>query len=167
MATHGENGGALGETEAGLCGGCRAQGRCRFGIGTMFVTEFTARAAVRCPAEMEGGPAIAHGGWVAAMFDDLAGRMLHTQGVAVVTGSLKVDFLKPTPVEEELIATLDRRPDGARRWLVTARLAMALAPDRTLAEATALMIERRPDHYQRHAEAISAYRVTQGPLSAP
>ncbi|MDX3901451.1 MAG: PaaI family thioesterase [Sphingobium sp.] len=153
--------------EAPLCGGCRDEGRCRFGIGTMFVTGQEARAAVRCPASSRGGPSIAHGGWIAAVFDDLVGRMLIAQGIAVVTSSLKVDFLKPTPVEEDLIATVRSRADGERRWVVTAKLALAMAPDRALAEATALMIEPRPGHYQRHADEIAAYRAKERPLSGP
>jgi acyl-coenzyme A thioesterase PaaI-like protein len=47
----------------------------------------------------EGPPGHCHGGWVAAMFDELLGYVQRMPGF---TAYLKVDYRKPTPLNREL-----------------------------------------------------------------
>lgn len=47
-------------------------------------------------------PARAHGGIVAAVFDDTMGFVLSMQGTPAFTGRLTDSYLAPTPVGEEL-----------------------------------------------------------------
>ncbi|WP_242153505.1 PaaI family thioesterase [Sphingomonas sp. BAUL-RG-20F-R05-02] len=127
-------------------------------MAPLTVTGDTSRAGARCPSSWQGGPGIAHGGWVAAVLDDFAGRTMTGTETFVVTGTLNVTYLRPTPVEEDLVLTGTRHPDGERRWRVTAHLHLAVAPDAPLAELVAMMIEPRPGHYQRHVERMTAMR---------
>lgn len=75
------------------------------------VTEGT----VRFGAAYEGPPGHVHGGFVAAMFDELLGR---TQGSAGFTASLTVSFRRPSPLHEtfELRAAVER-VEGRKRWI--------------------------------------------------
>lgn len=50
----------------------------------------------------QGPPACVHGGFVAALLDEALGRARHLTDRNCVTGSLKVNYRKPTPVNVEL-----------------------------------------------------------------
>jgi len=65
----------------------------------------TVTAACRVPDRLHGAPAIAHGGIVATILDEVscvAG--LAARGVFFVTGELSVRFDRPCPVETDLAA---------------------------------------------------------------
>ncbi|MFM7616941.1 MAG: PaaI family thioesterase [Actinomycetes bacterium] len=68
----------------------------------------------------EGGPGRAHGGMVAAIFDDITGYVLRIAQTAAFTGTLTVRYHKPTPMERPLTfrARLVGRED--RRLFITA-----------------------------------------------
>lgn len=75
------------------------------------VTEGT----VRFGAAYEGPPGHVHGGFVAAMFDELLGR---TQGSAGFTGRLTVTYRRPSPLHHtfDLRASM-ARIEGRKRWI--------------------------------------------------
>lgn len=50
----------------------------------------------------EGAPGRAHGGIVAALFDETMGAVLPATGTLAYTGSLTIDYLRPTPIGAEL-----------------------------------------------------------------
>ena len=50
----------------------------------------------------EGGPGMAHGGVVAALFDDLLGYLLTLHRFPAFTGELTVRYHRPTPIERRL-----------------------------------------------------------------
>ena len=50
----------------------------------------------------EGGPGLAHGGYVAAAFDELLGLTQSLTGDAGMTGRLKVRYRSPCPLNTEL-----------------------------------------------------------------
>lgn len=52
----------------------------------------------------QGPPSVVHGGFVAAVLDEALGRTRHLTDHNVVTGSLQVKYLRPTPVNVELVA---------------------------------------------------------------
>lgn len=59
-------------------------------------------ATVRLGPAFEGAPGRAHGGVVAAVFDDAMGFVLSMLSTPAFTGWLRVSYLAPTPVGEEL-----------------------------------------------------------------
>jgi acyl-coenzyme A thioesterase PaaI-like protein len=63
----------------------------------------------------EGAPGRAHGGIVAAIFDDVTGHVLRVVGTPAYTGSLTVRYHRPTPIDVplEFRAWLERR-EGRR-----------------------------------------------------
>lgn len=61
-----------------------------------------ARGRVTMDWQYEGPPGCVHGGWIAALFDDFLGMGQKLTGQPGFTGTLKVRYIKPTPLEEEL-----------------------------------------------------------------
>ena len=75
-------------------------------------------ARVTLGAAFEGAPGRAHGGVVAAIFDDTMGFVLSMQSTPAFTGQLTVSYRRPTPVGVELQfrARLARR-EGRKLWI--------------------------------------------------
>jgi acyl-coenzyme A thioesterase PaaI-like protein len=90
-------------------------------------------------AAFEGAPGRAHGGIVAAIFDDTMGLVLKIVSTPAYTGELTIRYLAPTPVGEELEfrARLARR-EG--RKLHMEAEAYRVADGTTLATAKAVFI---------------------------
>lgn len=75
-------------------------------------------ADVNLGAAFEGAPRRAHGGVVAAVFDDVMGYVLVLERTPAYTGRMTVDYLAPMPVGVDLKvrAWLDRR-EGRKLWI--------------------------------------------------
>lgn len=95
-------------------------------------------ARITLGAAFEGAPDMAHGGIVAALFDDVLGYLLTLHRVTAFTGELRVRYHRPTPVGTPL---------ELRGWVVEhqgrhLRAAGRLRADGQLvASATAVFIE--------------------------
>ncbi|MEV5776370.1 PaaI family thioesterase [Streptomyces antimycoticus] len=134
-----------------LCGGCTPDKVCRLGVEAAGARDGDLRFDVVCARSWHGGPDVAHGGWIAAVFDDvLAMAALRTEP-RLVTKSLAVEYLRPVPVERPLTVLARIDAHHGRRWEVSAR--MTLAPTGPpLATARAELRTRRPDHFARHRD---------------
>lgn len=90
----------------------------------------------------EGPPGCVHGGYVAALFDEVLGAAQVLSGNAGMTGRLTVHYRSPTPLHQELRlqATL-KRVEG-RKILCTGTLH---AGDRLCAEAEGLFVTIDPE----------------------
>ncbi len=60
------------------------------------------RGTATLSASYEGPPHGVHGGWVAALFDEVLGNAQHLAGVRGVTASLTVKYRHVTPLDEPL-----------------------------------------------------------------
>src|SRR4051795_12266553 len=88
----------------------------------------------------EGAPNRAHGGVVAAVFDDLMGFVLTIHESPAYTAELTVRYRQPTPVNEEIefrARLVDRK---GRRLHIEAEAVDAHGTGKKIAEATALFI---------------------------
>lgn len=92
---------------------------------------------VRLSRSYEGPPHGVHGGWVAALFDDLLGHLQGAGGPPGVTARLEVRYRDLTPIETDLRLEGWIESDDGRR--VVAR-ASCHAGDLLTAEAEALFI---------------------------
>jgi acyl-coenzyme A thioesterase PaaI-like protein len=94
-------------------------------------------ARVTLGAAFEGAPGRAHGGIVAAVFDDTMGFVLSMERTPAFTGRLSVSYRAPTPVGEplEFRCRLAERTD--RKLLITGE---ARHGDQLVAEAEGLFI---------------------------
>jgi len=116
------------------------------GIGMQVVVdgeEVCAEVTLR--AGHEGAPERAHGGIVAAVFDDVLGYLMSTHAIPAFTGELTVQYLRPTPIGRGLdfrSRILERR---GRKVLTEAT---AHDGDDLVARATGLFIEVAPERFR-------------------
>jgi acyl-coenzyme A thioesterase PaaI-like protein len=109
------------------------------GIGIEVVRDGDAAVAqIVLGAAFEGGPGMAHGGIVAALFDDVLGYLLTLHGIPGFTGELTVRYLRPTPVETTLTLRGWVVQRSGRRLHTAAQLH---AGDDLVASATAVFVE--------------------------
>lgn len=97
----------------------------------------TVRAECTYGAAFEGTPGVLHGGFVAATFDQVLGGAAALGGEPMVTGTLTIRFLRPTPVDVPLVFEGEYRGRRGRKIDVTAR---CRAGETVTAEATAVFV---------------------------
>lgn len=133
-----------------LCRACRTARQCRLGIHRETLgADGSVRSDITCPADQEGGPQVAHGGWIAAVLDEMSGHTLLVRDEFAVTGELTVKFVKPIPIERPVVGTTRITGRDGRRVFVTSELRLADAAA-VLAVGHAVMIRRPGDHFVRH-----------------
>ena len=116
------------------------------GIGMQVVVdgdEVFAQVVLR--AGHEGAPERAHGGIVAAVFDDVLGYLMSTHAIPAFTGELAVKYLRPTPIGRRLDFR-SRIVDRRGRKVFTE--ATAHDGDDLVATATGLFIEVAPERFR-------------------
>ena len=59
---------------------------------------------LRVGAEYEGGPGFVHGGIIATLLDEVMGKVGRFRNIRTVTAKLEVQYLRPVPVDEDLVA---------------------------------------------------------------
>ncbi len=97
----------------------------------------------------EGPPGCVHGGYVAAMFDELLGAGQSLSGTAGMTGTLTVRYRKPTPLHTDLeLAAWVDRVEG-RKIFVSGT---CHAKDLLTAEADGVFISLPPERFQELRE---------------
>lgn len=102
---------------------------------------------------------MAHGGWVAAVMDELLGQLAYEYSARVVTASLSIDYRRPVPIDQPLIGRAQWLSHEGRKIRVTGTLSLA-AGDTVLAEARGLFITIDEDHHRRHAQWLAAQTET-------
>jgi len=144
------------ENAVPLCRGCRVgERRCRFSADDLVATgPKDAILHLSCPGDFQGGPDVAHGGWISGVFDDVLGRFLTHNGLLTVTATLTVDFLMPVPVDKPLVVTVRLEERQGRRNMMSGILTLQGDP-RPRATAHGIWVERRPDHFDRHQAKIA------------
>jgi hypothetical protein len=110
--------------------------------------------SLSCPADSEGGPQVAHGGWTAGVLDEVVGHVPLLNGQLAVTGQLSVRFVRPVPIERPLVARAQLTRREGRRWYVDATLCLA-ATGAELARAEAVLVARDGGHFERHQEWLA------------
>ncbi len=137
------------------CRGCAPIGRCRLGVGRFTVDGDELRAEVVCAASYQAGPDVAHGGWIAYVFDDVLGRLPRLSGARSVTGSLDVRFVRPVPVERPLVVVA-RIVERRRRRRVIEGVLRLESTGAELARARGVWVARPDDHFDRHQQWLAA-----------
>jgi uncharacterized protein (TIGR00369 family) len=61
------------------------------------------RGEFRVGAEFQGGPGFVHGGIIATLLDEVMGKVNRFRKVRAVTAELQVEYLRPVPVETDLV----------------------------------------------------------------
>ncbi|MGV9734052.1 PaaI family thioesterase [Rhodococcus aetherivorans] len=134
-----------------LCGGCSSRGICRLGVREVAYEnedEVTVRAV--CDPAHRGGPTVAHGGWIAAIFDDALAHAVLRENSRVVTRDLTVRFRRPVPVSAPLLIAVKILERREKVWTVGAQMLLDTSSRPVLATASADFVARPEDHYERH-----------------
>ena len=97
-------------------------------------------------AAHEGTPGVVHGGFVAAIFDQLLGAAAAAAGRTMVTGTLTVRFTRPTPVGERLVFAARLASVEGRRLVVTGE---CVAGGEMTAESEAVFVSVDSGRYVR------------------
>lgn len=107
-------------------------------------------AQVTFGAAFEGPPGCVHGGYIAAVFDELLGSAQSLSGTSGMTANLSVDYRRPTPLKTpiEMEAWLERR-DGRK---IYAKGVMHANGELT-AEATGLFVSFDAESFARLVES--------------
>ena len=92
----------------------------------------------------EGAPGRAHGGAVAALFDEVMGFVLSVHATTAYTGSLTVTYRAPTPIGVELELRSRLRSRHGRKLRIVAE---ARHGDTLVAEADGLFIAVDPERF--------------------
>jgi acyl-coenzyme A thioesterase PaaI-like protein len=111
---------------------------------------WVARGRTRLGPAYEGPPGGVHGGWVAALFDDLLGA---AQGFAKrtgVTGKLEVKYRQVTPIDRDLDLAAWITEERGRRIMVRGT---CRAGETLTAEARAMFVAIDFDEIRRRVEA--------------
>jgi uncharacterized protein (TIGR00369 family) len=61
------------------------------------------RGAFKIGAEYQGGPGFVHGGIIATLLDEVMGKVTRFRKVRAVTAELQVEYLRPVPVDTDLV----------------------------------------------------------------
>jgi acyl-coenzyme A thioesterase PaaI-like protein len=93
----------------------------------------------------EGGPGLAHGGYVAAAFDELLGLTQSLTGEAGMTGKLKVRYRSPCPLNTEL--RMEGRVHQREGRKIVARGTMHVG-DRLVADGEATFVVLEDEIYR-------------------
>jgi acyl-coenzyme A thioesterase PaaI-like protein len=132
--------------------GCFACGLLEGGLRLRFRTgkDLTLTGTFRVERRHQGAPGLAHGGVLAAVFDEALGALQVYFREPAVTANLSVDYRKPVPVGSVL--HVRARVDGREgRKLMMSGTARLDAPDGPLAaSATALYLVVDDEHFTRH-----------------
>jgi acyl-coenzyme A thioesterase PaaI-like protein len=131
-----------------LCGACWRRGDCRLGLTTERLgDDGVTRFDIQCPADHEGGPGVAHGGWTASVLDEVCGHVPILNHQMSVTGTLTVKFLKPVPIERPLEAHAWVDRVEGKKWFISGELTLA-SSGAPLATGTGVWIARdRSSHF--------------------
>lgn len=61
------------------------------------------RGTFRLGAEYSGGAGFLHGGIIALLLDEAMGKVNRFRGLRAVTAELNIEYLRPVPVEQEIV----------------------------------------------------------------
>lgn len=133
----------------------------------------TAEAGLRVSAEFEvgeqhqGAPGLAHGGVLAAAFDEALGGLNWLLLVPAVTGTLETRFRRPVPVGH--IVHIDAEIIGQEgRKVFTRAVGRIDGPDGPVAmDCDAIYIQVSLDHFKTHGRAEEVERVAMERAVAP
>jgi hypothetical protein len=140
-----------------LCTACERNGHgCLYGVDRLCFDDLARamRVPLSCPSGHEGGPGVAHGGWVAAVMDELLGQLAAEYAGAIVTANLSIDYRRPVPVDQPLLGRSRWLGQDGRKIHIAGELLLA-ANQAVLAQATALFITIDGGHHRRHADWIA------------
>ncbi|MBF0197096.1 MAG: PaaI family thioesterase [Planctomycetes bacterium] len=97
------------------------------------------RGFYKVPAYLAGGSGRLHGGIISLLLDEISGKVMTGMKVKAVTRNLNIDFLKPIPVEKDLVLEAELIETSGRKYFIDATIRLKSKPT-ALAKSKALFI---------------------------
>jgi len=120
------------------------------------------RGAFKLGAEYQGGGGFIHGGIIALVLDEAMGKVNRFRGVRAVTAELTIEYIRPVPVDEDLVIEAHEvERDGRNLYYVGEIWNLA---GKALARGKGRFVEIDPDKFKIERSAVSA-RGAQDPSS--
>lgn len=134
------------------CFGCGPENETRIGVVPRFEVDKVV-AELEFHPRFEGGPGLAHGGAIAAFFDDLIGFVSMAHHKPAVTAKLEVNYLEPIPLGVTLRGEAWlARSDGRKLYPE----AVGYGPDgRIHVEVTGLFLQVGIEHFTKAIEGVA------------
>lgn len=108
--------------------------------------------------EHQGYPGVLHGGIIATLLDEAAGRVVNRLGIWMATAKLEIRYLKPTPIGQPI--TVIGEMIRLRGRAMEARGEIRLADDSLAVEATGLYIRLPDDQVQAFQDQVKEWQVS-------
>ena len=112
------------------------------------------RGMFRIPEAFQGGAGIVHGGIVALLLDEVMSKVNRFQSDRAVTGELSVRYLKPVPVDEDLIVEGWEAERSGRKIVREGEIRDASGV--VLARGRGIFISVDPEKYRSPEAAVHA-----------
>lgn len=113
-------------------------------------------------AAFEGAPSRAHGGIVAAIFDDVMGYVLVLHRVPAFTGRLTINYRAPVPMGQDMTVRARMSNRSGRKLSMVAEMTLAADPARpVICDAEGLFIAIPPERF-----GLGAANAAEGPATA-
>jgi uncharacterized protein (TIGR00369 family) len=111
---------------------------------------------VTVPEHFNGYPGVVHGGIVATILDETAGRavLLNDPMNLMVTVKLEVAYKQPTPTETELTVIGRAKRETSRRAMVEGEIVL---PDGTVTATCSALVVQPPDEFKSSWEEEKKY----------
>jgi uncharacterized protein (TIGR00369 family) len=100
------------------------------------------RGTFQLGAEYSGGTGFLHGGIIALLLDEAMGKVNRFRGVRAVTAELNVEYLRPVPIEEEIVVEAREIEKNGRNLFHTGEIRSAKGD--VLARGRGRFVEIRP-----------------------
>ena len=99
-------------------------------------------------AAFEGAPTRAHGGIIAAIFDDVMGYVLVIHRTPAFTGRLTINYRAPVPMGADMTVRARLSQRSGRKLSMTAEMSLASEPDQPIVcDAEGLFIAIPPERF--------------------
>jgi uncharacterized protein (TIGR00369 family) len=108
--------------------------------------------------EHQGYPGVLHGGIIATLLDEAAGRVVNRLGIWMATAKLEIRYLKPTPIGQPL--TVIGEMIRLRGRAMEARGEIRLADGSLAVEATGLYIQLPDERVQAFQDQIRDWQLS-------
>ena len=111
------------------------------------------RGNFRLGAEYQGAGGFIHGGIIAVVLDEAMGKVNRFAGIRAVTAELTIEYVRPVPVDEELVVEAHAVDHNGRSHYYVGQIASRAG--KILAKAKGRFVEINPERFKSENSAAS------------
>ena len=112
------------------------------------------RGNFRLGADYQGGGGFIHGGIIALVLDEAMGKLNRFGDIRAVTAELTIEYIRPVPVDEELVIEAHAVDHNGRSHYYVGQIANRAG--KILAKAKGRFVEVNTEQFQKSLNSASA-----------